>query len=128
MQLAGTALITVALLALTAGCGGEDAQPAEGTPASAPASAPAAKRRATLTPAGTEPFRVRGAGFKPRERVRVTIEPTNAMGGITRRVRATGRGMFVVSFGDILACQGVGGDAIGSRGSRAAFQFSSIRC
>jgi hypothetical protein len=124
MQLAGTALTTVALLALTAGCGGGQAQPADATPAAAPAAA----NRARLAPTSTQPFRVRGTGFKPRERVRVTIEQTNAMGGITRRIRATGRGTFVLNFGGVQACQGVAGRAVGSRGSRASFQFSSIRC
>jgi hypothetical protein len=121
MQLAGPALLVVAALALTAGCGG-DAQPADATPASA------AARRATLSPSSSDPFRVRGTGFRPRERVRVTITPTNLQRGITRRIRATGRGTFVLTFAGIQACQGVEGDAFGSRGSRASFQFSSLTC
>jgi hypothetical protein len=123
MHAAVTALTAVALLGLTAGCGAGDREPADGTPASA-----AAARRATLTPAGTHPFRVRGSGFRPRERVRITVTPTNVGHGITRRVRATGRGTFVLAFADIEACGGVEGDAAGSRGSRASFQLSSATC
>ena len=47
---------------------------------------------------------------------------------VTRRVRATGRGSFVLSFSGIDACGGIEGVAIGTRGSHASFQFSSLVC
>ena len=123
MQLAGTAVLAVALLALTAACGGEGDDAT-----SEAASAPAAARRATLMPLSGDPFKVRGTGFRARERVRVTVTATAAERHIVRRVRATGRGTFVLAFSGVEACGGVEGAATGSRGSRASFQFSSIRC
>jgi hypothetical protein len=47
---------------------------------------------------------------------------------ITRCVRATTRGSFVVSFAGIEACGGIEGVATGSRGSHASFQSSSLIC
>ena len=78
-------------------------------------------------PSGSNPFRVRGSGFRARERVRVTVTPTGGS-GITRRVRANGRGTFTLAFPGIDSCGGVHGVAAGSRGSHASFQFSSIMC
>jgi hypothetical protein len=95
--------------------------------AAAPRAAPDATARALLTPVAGTPFRVRGSRFRPRERVRVTITPTGRT-GIVRRVRASRRGTFVLALRGLQACRGVHGTARGSRGSRAAFQFSSIRC
>jgi hypothetical protein len=120
MQLAGTVVLAVALLALTAACGG-------GGDADA-TSEPAAARRATLMPLAGDPFKVRGAGFRTRERVRVTVTATSSERRIVRRVRATGRGTFVLAFSGVDACGGVEGAAAGSRGSRASFQFSSLSC
>jgi hypothetical protein len=59
--------------------------------------------------------------------VRVVVTPTGRA-GITRRVRATGRGTFVLAYAGIEACGGVEGVAAGSRGSHASFQFSSFTC
>src|SRR3954471_15522594 len=89
----------------------------------APASAgsPAATRQARLVPSGSNPFRVHGSGFRARERVRVTITATGRA-GITRRVRANGRGTFTVAFPGIDSCGGVHGVAAGTRGSHASFQ------
>jgi hypothetical protein len=132
MQVAGTAILTVALIALTAACGGGDdagatsARTSESTAAAAAAAN--AARRARLLPASSEPFKVRGSGFRARERVRVTGTATNGGAGVTRRVRATGRGTFVLTFSGIDACGGVEAAASGSRGSRASFQMSSLRC
>jgi hypothetical protein len=88
---------------------------------------PAATARAVLKPIAGTPFRVRGSRFRANERVRVTVTPTGRT-GIVRGVRASRRGTFVLSFRGLQACQGVHDTARGSRGSRAAFQFSSIRC
>jgi hypothetical protein len=121
MPLAGaTPLIAVLAVLGIAAAGGDtapDARPA----------AHAAKRRAVLMPVAGDPFRVRGSGFRARERVRVTVTPTGHS-GITRRVRATGRGTFVLAFAGIDACRGVEGVGAGSRGSRASFQYSSFTC
>jgi hypothetical protein len=95
--------------------------------AAASRSAPRATARAVLKPIAGTPFRVRGSRFRPNERVRVTVTPTGRT-GIVRRVRASRRGTFVLAFRGLQACQGVHGAARGSRGSRAAFQFSSVRC
>lgn len=131
MQLAGTAVLAVALIALTAACGGGDGDPGA-TSATAPepaaASTPVAARRARLLPASSDPFKVRGSGFRARERVRVTVTATNGGSDVTRRIRATGRGTFVLTFSGIDACGGVEAVASGSRGSRASFQMSSLRC
>jgi hypothetical protein len=88
---------------------------------------PAGHRDAVLTPLTGDPFRVRGARFGPRGRVRVTVTPTGRA-TIVRRVRATARGTFVLLFRGVTACRGVKGVAAGSRGSRAAFALSSVRC
>src|SRR3954449_9193689 len=86
MPLAGALAVTAVLVALgvgiaIAGPGGD----------AAPAAHETAANRARLVPSGSDPFRVRGTGFRPRERVRVTVTPTGGS-GITRRVRANGRG------------------------------------
>jgi hypothetical protein len=126
MQLAGAAAFVPALAALalaaTGAFGGSD--PAD--PHAGPAGA-AAKRRATLMPITGDPFKVRGSGFRARERVRVTVTPSDG-DATTRRIRATGRGTFVLAFSGIQPCGGVGGVAAGSRGSHASFQFSSFTC
>jgi hypothetical protein len=122
MPLAGALAVTAVLVALgvavaIAGPGGDATPAAQSTGA----------RRALLMPVGSDPFRVRGSGFRARERVRVTITPTGR-GGVTRRVRANGRGTFTLAFAGIDSCGGVHGVAAGSRGSHASFQFSAIMC
>jgi|1186.fasta_scaffold97063_2 hypothetical protein len=121
MPLAGALAVTAFLVALGVGIalGGADGDHAPATRA--------AKRQALLMPAGSNPFRVRGSGFRARERVRVTITPTGGS-GIMRRVRANARGTFTVAFARVDSCGGVHGVAAGSRGSRASFQFSAIMC
>jgi hypothetical protein len=126
MRLAGTAVLTVALLALTAGCGG-DRQRADATPSAAPA-ADAAPRRASLLPSNDDPFTVRGSGFRRRELVRVTVTRLGAATGRTRRVRAGARGTFMLGFAGFEPCRGLRGKAIGSRGSRASFVLNSVTC
>src|SRR3954467_935169 len=122
MPLAG-ALAVIAVLAAIAGPGGDPAA----APAPASAAHDAAARRALLMPVGSNPFRVRGSGFRARERVRVTITPTGR-GGITRRVRANGRGTFTLAFAGIDSCGGVHGVAAGSRGSPRPVSFSANMC
>lgn len=122
MPVTGAALFIPALAALALAGAGSDA-------ASDPSAhgAPAARPRATLLPVNGEPFKVRGFGFRARERVRVTVTPT-AGHATVRRVRATGRGIFVLAFSGVQACGGVEGVATGTRGSHASFQFSSFTC
>jgi hypothetical protein len=123
MPAAGAIALTAVLTTLGVGlaaCGGSETDPA-------PAASHATVHRARLMPAAGDPFRVRGSGFRPRERVRVTVTPTGGS-GITRRVRATGRGTFVLAFAGVQGCGGVEGVAAGNRGSHASFQFSSVTC
>jgi hypothetical protein len=79
-------------------------------------------------PRSLDPFAVKGSGFKRRERVRVTVTPTSAETGVTKRVRARRDGSFSVTFEGIQACDGLEGVAVGRRGSRASFQFSALTC
>jgi hypothetical protein len=125
MPLIGAAVLT-ALLAILALAGGRDGGSSQGAPATGSA-APVASRRAVLLPAVGDPFRVRGSRFRAHERVRVTVTPSTGH-AITRRVRATGRGTFVLAFAGVEPCRGVEGVAAGSRGSHASFQFSSFTC
>jgi hypothetical protein len=118
--LAVTAVLVAALGVAITAAGPEPSGPE-------PAAQQTAARRALLLPAASNPFRVRGSGFRSRERVRVTITPTGRT-GITRRIRANGRGAFSLAFAGIDSCGGVHGVAAGSRGSHASFQFSSIMC
>jgi len=127
MPIAGTALLTVTLLTLAAACGAREPRADPPDPAAATTAAPTHASRARLLPEMGAQFRVRGSGFKPRERVRVTVTRTNSSVGVTRRVRATGRGTFALAF-SVRACDGVTAVATGSRGSRASFQFSTLGC
>ena len=86
-----------------------------------------ASQHAHLAPSSVTPLKVRGTGFHARERVRVRVTPSTG-DAVTRRVRATGRGSFVLSFSGIDACGGIEGVATGTRGSHASFQFSSLAC
>jgi len=123
MPLAGAIALTAVLAAPGVGI----AIAATGSDDPSRAAQPTAARRALLMPVGSDPFRVRGSGFRARERVRVTITPTGR-GGVTRRVRANRRGTFTLAFAGIDSCGGVHGVAAGSRGSRASFRFSAIMC
>jgi hypothetical protein len=111
MRLAAIAALVVAIGALGASSG----------------SLAAGAHHARLTASGNDPLKVRGAGFRARERVRLTITPATA-GRVVRHVRATTRGTFVTSFSGVEACAGVSGVATGSRGSHASFQLSSFVC
>jgi hypothetical protein len=122
MPRAGAAALIVVLAVLAVPA----ASAAGGEAAAGPAAKPTT-RRAVLAPVTGDPFRVRGSRFRAGERVRVTITPTGGA-GIVRRVRAGRGGTFVLAFRGVRACRGVHGAARGDRGSRAAFQFSSVRC
>jgi hypothetical protein len=81
--------------------------------------------RPLLLPDSTVPLRLRGTGFRARERVRVTVTPTVGA-PLGRRVRATGRGTFVLTLPALDAAGGIEGVAAGGRGSHASFQLSSL--
>jgi hypothetical protein len=81
--------------------------------------------RARLLPVGQKPLRVKGTGFVPGERVRLTLGGGT---GLARTVRAGGDGSFSVVFRDVDACESVTAEARGSKGSRASFNFSQIAC
>jgi hypothetical protein len=111
MQRAGVGVAIAAMLAL----GGA------GTSAAAQA------ERATLMPHSLEPLRLKGDGFKRRERVRVVVTPSSGEGR-SKRVRAKRDGSFSVTFRGVRPCDGFEGVAVGRRGSRASFQFSALLC
>jgi hypothetical protein len=121
MQVTGAAAFVPALAAIAL------AASAGATPDPSAGGDHAARHRATLVPVSGDPFKVRGAGFRARERVRVTVTPTGG-DAIVRRVRATGHGAFALAFAGVQPCGGVEGVAAGSRGSHASFQFSSLTC
>ena len=82
---------------------------------------PPAYRSATLTMRKTQPVPViAGNGFKSREVVRFT-------GVTTRPVQASARGTFVVRLIGADPC-GLSIRAIGSKGSRAALNYSQLLC
>jgi hypothetical protein len=72
------------------------------------------------------PLTVKGVSFRPRERVRVTVD-----GGTkgAKRVQATRRGKFTVRFAiQIPRCQTVTVRAVGGQGSRAVYQVPRPNC
>jgi hypothetical protein len=81
-------------------------------------------RRAEIVPASTSPLRIKGTGFAPRERVRVTVTPS-AGEARSRHVRAGRHGGFVVAFPHVDADGGLEAVAAGSAGGHASFQYST---
>jgi hypothetical protein len=81
-----------------------------------------ARPLASLRLVRTEPFVVRGVGFKAREHARLTLTVANDQ--TVRRVIARAAGGFVVSFGvvPLSRCDGYLVVAVGNRGSRAALK------
>jgi hypothetical protein len=73
------------------------------------------------------PAVLRGAGFKPREHVRVVV-----LSGTTRTVRklvATRLGRFGLRMReDMNACQGFSATAVGSKGTKATFKRAPGQC
>jgi len=83
--------------------------------------------RAVLRVAGTEPFSVRGIGFRPGEHV--TLVATAAARSVARPV-ASARGVFVVTFPHMNpdSCRGYAVTATGNLGSRAVLKQAPGRC
>jgi hypothetical protein len=70
------------------------------------------------------PLVVRGTGFKPHERVRVTAAP----GGV-RRVVSRANGRFTATFAaSVDRCVGLSVVAEGTRGDRAALKLPQPAC
>lgn len=86
-----------------------------------------AATRPTLRLMDASPVAFRGIGFKPHERVRVSVY---AGGRVAKRVTAGVRGGFVVRFSslDPNACSGFWASAVGDKGSRASFKRSPGMC
>jgi hypothetical protein len=86
-----------------------------------------AARDARLRLEKLSPLTLIGNAFGKRERVRVTITPTSSA-PVTKRLRAKRTGTFLVRFPGVETCSGFEAVAIGRRGSRASFQFSTVGC
>lgn len=83
------------------------------------------RQKATLKLSGA-PLTLRGAHFRPNERVRVTV---TSMLRRTRQVTASPAGVFVVRFaGAQDRCSGLVALAVGARGSRAALKLPPLGC
>ena len=126
MQVTGAAVFVPALaaIALAASAGaGTGAGPARPT-----RPATAGRPRATARRSCRSRRPLQGPRRRlPRPRARARHGHADRAGdAIVRRVRATGRGTFVLAFSGVQACGGVEGVAAGSRGSHASFQFSSL--
>jgi hypothetical protein len=82
--------------------------------------------RATLRAIDLEPLTLRGASFKPSERVKLLVAAPKPS---QRVVRADARGRFrVVLALAVDGCDAVVVQAIGARGSRAAFRHDALDC
>lgn len=85
------------------------------------------KRRGTLTQIGDQPLRLRGDGFIPGEKVRVSAAAQR--GKETRTVMANRFGSFTVTFsGNLDTCNGVTVSAVGAKGTRTSYQLAQLVC
>ena len=86
-----------------------------------PAAASGSAARAHILLTSQAPVAVRGTGFRPRERVVVTVVTTTTR---TKRVTVSRRGVFSVRFPGISIerCEAYEVRARGSRGSSAGFK------
>lgn len=87
----------------------------------------AASPRPSITVNATPPLAIRGTGFKPRERVTVTVVAT---GWARKQAVASAGGRFTLRFQSLhpSACAGVSITADGNRGSRAVYRRSPGLC
>jgi hypothetical protein len=88
-----------------------------------PAGSAAAPRLSVL---GVSPLTVRGVGFAPKERVRLTA----TVGHATRWSRAGSGGAFVLRFSGIAvpSCTAFSVRAFGSTGTRAIVRVPQLEC
>jgi hypothetical protein len=87
-----------------------------------------AKQRPVLRVTSSEPVTVTGLRFVARERVRVSLHADSQVH--SRRVRATRRGSFTVTFSaaTVDRCLGFIVNAVGDRGSRAGLKYAQPLC
>jgi hypothetical protein len=98
----------------------------------AAAAAPERSEGLTTLPAlrlaGVHPVKLRGLGFQPSERIRVTA----ASKGVRqhRSVRASSRGSFVTTFAELPydRCSALFAVAVGASGKRAALKLPEPAC
>ncbi len=82
--------------------------------------------RASLEIVSLEPLRVRGEGFRPGERARVTVRVDGRASVL--RARAGRRGAFVVRVAADGCVSSVRVVAVGDRGTRASTALDHVRC
>jgi hypothetical protein len=109
----------LALLALTATACGQTVRSSDSTPKNDPAARP------VLRPTGQRPVVVRGEGFRPHERVRLTAKTLRAT---TVEATADANGAFSATIRGVSGCDSVTVTATGSQGSRAQFNLSQVVC
>jgi hypothetical protein len=99
---------------------------AAGASAVSAGAAPRARPHPKLFVSTAPALRVRGVGFKPRERVTVTLGAPR----LVRRVRASRAGGFTLSFGAVRLnrCGGISVTAVGSLGSIASAHLQRPAC
>jgi hypothetical protein len=93
--------------------------------------APASREAtAALRVTSTYPLTVRGAAFKPRERVTLTVVVTASKERRVRKVTAGRLGGFTTTFTTLIVddrCE-ITATAVGARGSRATFKVPQRQC
>jgi hypothetical protein len=84
------------------------------------------RAKPTLKFSGGVPLTLRGAHFRPSEKVRLTVKSEFKR---TRLAAANGSGAFVVQFQDAYdRCSGLLATAVGERGSRAMLKLPPLGC
>jgi hypothetical protein len=84
-------------------------------------------RRGKLAQIRDQPLTLRGSGFVPGEKVRVSAATSGAKE--TRTLTADKSGSFTVSFsGGLNGCNGLKVSAVGNKGTRESFQLSQLLC
>ncbi|HET7808135.1 MAG TPA: hypothetical protein VFK71_06520 [Gaiellaceae bacterium] len=108
----------LALLALVAGgCGHDPSASSTGTTATA--------ARPQVVPVQQQPLTVKGTGFRPDEKVRLSAKGLRSSAATAT---ADGAGEFEATLRGLKSCDSVNVYAVGSNGSRAQFNLSSIAC
>jgi hypothetical protein len=106
----------LALLALVAGgCGHDPSAGSTGITAARP----------QLVPVQQQPLTVKGTGFRPGEKVRLSAKGLRSSAATAT---ADGAGEFEATLRGLKSCDSVNVYAVGSSGSRAQFNLSSIAC
>jgi hypothetical protein len=113
------------LLAVAVGSRGSRAAIKPFQPACPVPAMTAEQRSPTLRLVDRQPLVVRGAGFRPNERVSVTVSADEE--SATRRLRASARGVFSASFARMALhpCDGLFASAVGASGNRATLKLKA---